>query len=106
VEVTLWKPPVSYVSIRPSGRVYQVGFHSTYFCEIWNWELNEKLCQEIHLINTPTNALKLNSVALVRKRTIPTERPPPVGELVPTFADRGVSRGQRNGSPQPLISVF
>ena len=26
--------------------------------------------------------------------------------LVPTFADRGVSRGQRNGSPRPLISVF
>jgi hypothetical protein len=22
---------------------------------------------------------------------------------VPTFADRGVSRGQRNGSPRPLI---
>ena len=36
---------------------------------------------------------KLNSVALVRERTIPTERPPPVGEVVPTFADRGVSRG-------------
>src|SRR5215471_11420932 len=33
--------------------------------------------------------LNLNSVALVRERTIPTERPPPVGELVPTFADRG-----------------
>ena len=27
-------------------------------------------------------------------------------KLVPTFADRGVSRGQRNGSPQPLISVY
>jgi len=25
-------------------------------------------------------------VALVRERTIPTERPPPVGEVVPTFA--------------------
>jgi hypothetical protein len=32
---------------------------------------------------------KLNSVALVRERTIPTERPPLVGEIVPTFADRG-----------------
>jgi len=53
-----------------------------------------------------TSKTKLNSVALVRTRTIPTERPPPVGKLVPTFADRGVSRGQRNGSPQPLISVF
>ena len=27
-------------------------------------------------------------------------------KLVPTFADRGVSRGQRKGSPRPLISVF
>ena len=25
---------------------------------------------------------------------------------MPTFKDRGVSRGQRNGSPRPLISVF
>ena len=27
-------------------------------------------------------------------------------KLVPTFADRGTSRGQRNGSPRPLISVY
>jgi hypothetical protein len=33
--------------------------------------------------------LKLKSVALVRERTIPTERPPLVGEVVPTFSDRG-----------------
>jgi hypothetical protein len=26
---------------------------------------------------------------LVRERTMPTERPPLVGEVVPTFADRG-----------------
>jgi hypothetical protein len=26
--------------------------------------------------------------------------------VMPTFAGRGVSRGQRNGSPRPLISVF
>jgi hypothetical protein len=32
---------------------------------------------------------KLNSVALIRERTIPTERPPLVGKVVPTFADRG-----------------
>jgi len=38
--------------------------------------------------------LKLNSVALVRERTIPTERPPPVGEVsADFFADKGVSRG-------------
>ena len=29
--------------------------------------------------------LKLNSVALVRQRTIPTERPPPVGEVSANF---------------------
>jgi hypothetical protein len=28
-------------------------------------------------------------VALIRNRTIPTERPPLSAELVPTFADRG-----------------
>jgi hypothetical protein len=27
-------------------------------------------------------------------------------KLVPTFADRGMSRGQRNGYPRPLISVY
>ena len=43
-------------------------------------------------------------MALVRERTIPTERPRWSANLVPTFADRGVSRGQRNGSPRPLIS--
>jgi hypothetical protein len=26
--------------------------------------------------------------------------------IVPTFADRGVSRGQRDGPSRPLISVF
>jgi hypothetical protein len=30
-----------------------------------------------------------NSMSLVRKRTIPTERPPLSAKLVPTFADRG-----------------
>jgi hypothetical protein len=33
--------------------------------------------------------LKLTAVALIRERTIPTERPPLVGEVVPTSADRG-----------------
>jgi hypothetical protein len=31
-----------------------------------------------------------NSVALVRERTIPTERPPLVGEVSANFADRGM----------------
>jgi len=32
-----------------------------------------------------TPKTKLNSVALVRTRTIPTERPPPVGEVSANF---------------------
>ena len=61
-------------------------------------------------LNQPLHRVPQNyaeSVALVRERTIPTERPPPVGEVSANFfAGRGVSRGQRNGSPRPLISVF
>ena len=32
-----------------------------------------------------TSKTKLNSVALVRERTIPTERPPPVGKVSANF---------------------
>jgi hypothetical protein len=49
---------------------------------------------------------KANSGALVRQRTIPTERPPLVGEVSANFSGYRVSRGQRNESPMPLISVF
>jgi hypothetical protein len=41
------------------------------------------------------NGNKLNSVALVRERAIPTEQP---SKLVSTYADRAVSRGQCGGS--------
>ena len=34
---------------------------------------------------TEMSKTKLNSVALVRERTIPTERPPPVGEVSANF---------------------
>jgi hypothetical protein len=43
---------------------------------------------------------------VVRKWTIPTERPPLVSEVCANFCGKSVSRGQRNGSPRPLISVF
>jgi hypothetical protein len=33
----------------------------------------------------PTTNKQANSVALVRERTIPTERPPPVGEVSANF---------------------
>jgi hypothetical protein len=36
----------------------------------------------------PLYIYKLNSVALIRERTMLIERPPLVGEVVPAFADR------------------
>jgi hypothetical protein len=50
--------------------------------------------------------LELDSVAIVRKGTILTERPQLVGEVNANFCGQGVSSGQRNGFPQPLISVL
>jgi hypothetical protein len=45
----------------------------------------------------------LNSVALVREQTIPTERPPLVGEVSANFCGWRVSRRQHNGFPRSLI---
>ena len=71
------------------------------------WSRRPKPLQQGHK-RQQTVSIHSSSVALVRERTIPTERPPPVGEVSANFffADTGVSRGQRNESPRPLISVF
>jgi hypothetical protein len=50
--------------------------------------------------------MKKISGALVCQQTIPTERPPFVGKDSANFSGLWVSRGQRNESPRPLISVF
>ena len=39
----------------------------------------------VKVITKQISVIKLNSVALVRTRTIPTERPPPVGEVSANF---------------------
>jgi hypothetical protein len=44
-----------------------------------------------------------NSVALVRKRTIPNERPPHVDEVSANFCGWKVSCGQRKRSPRPYF---
>ena len=50
--------------------------------------------------------LKLNSVALVRERTITTERPPPVGEVSANFCgQRGVTWSAQRIPTAVLISV-
>jgi hypothetical protein len=45
--------------------------------------------------------IRLNSVALVSERTIPTERTPLVVEDSANFCGKSVLRGQRNGSLWP-----
>ena len=63
-------------------RLIRVGFHIKYLvCHITPW---------------PQSASELYRQSGRRQSA----------NLVPTFADRGMSRGQRNGSPRPLISVF
>jgi hypothetical protein len=39
-------------------------------------QMSKKYINNVYILN------KLNSVAFVRERTIPTERPPPVGEVI------------------------
>jgi hypothetical protein len=60
----------------------------------------------LYLIIVILETARKNSGALVRQRTIPTERPPLVGEVSANFSGQRVSRDQRNETPRPLISVF
>jgi hypothetical protein len=66
-----------------------------------------------HLLPTPYSKTKLDSVAWVRRQTIPTERPPLVGEVSANFCGQWVSRGQRDGSlwlysrfPRPEVHIL
>jgi hypothetical protein len=44
---------------------------------------------------------KTNSMVSVHERTLPTERPPLVGEVTANFCGQSVPRGQRDGSLRP-----
>jgi hypothetical protein len=50
---------------------------------------------------TMSDYKKKNSMVWVRERTIPTERPPLVGEVIANFCGSRVPRGQRDGSLWP-----
>jgi hypothetical protein len=63
-----------------SCQIYVVGVLLRHFLGL------DFVCCRLTCINDKT---KLNSVASVRERIIPTERPPLFSEVVPTFADRG-----------------
>ena len=77
----------------PSGGLLWTRFWNSWFQsrrEKWTLQLisaAENRYNTITLFRT-----KLNSVALVRERTIPTDRPPPVGEVSANFCgQRGVT---------------
>jgi hypothetical protein len=77
-------------------------------CEDLNWiNLAEGRVQWKDVVSTVINLQfheqTTNSVALVRERTIPTERPSLVGEVSATFCGYRVSRGQRNESPRRIL---
>jgi hypothetical protein len=48
---------------------------------------------------------KLNSMFWVRERTIPTERPPLVGEVIANFCGKRVPRGRRDGYLRPYSRI-
>jgi hypothetical protein len=53
-----------------------------------------------------TKKKKINSMVWVSERTIPTERPPLVGEVIANLCGYRVPRGQRDGSLRPYYSRF
>jgi hypothetical protein len=67
----------------------------------WNFPIINRSCRVI--TGLPVCTAVKTPWPLVRNRTIPTERPPLVGEVSANFCGYRVSHGQRNGSPRPLI---
>jgi hypothetical protein len=51
------------------------------------------------------NWIKLNSMVWVLERTIPTDRPPLVGEVIANFCGYRLPRGQRDASLRPYSPV-
>jgi hypothetical protein len=63
---------------------------------------SRQMQQENHSVHqTKCPDLKLNSMVWVRERTIPTERPPLVSEVIANFCGWRMPRGQRDGSLRP-----
>jgi hypothetical protein len=91
--------------VGPSYKIQNVKINGT-FESVENIKYLGIVATNQNFIHEEINKTKTNSMALVRKRTIPTEQPPLVGEVSDNFCGWRVSRGQRNGSPRPLISFF
>jgi hypothetical protein len=64
-------------------------------------------CQYVLQDKTKQNKIKqTNSILWVRERTIPTERPPLLGEVIANFCGWRVPRGPRNGSQREITVQF
>jgi hypothetical protein len=85
------------------GQFCQVSFTVLNYCVINNSCLPQSESPCTAVLPLEFYAAFLNSGVLVRQRTIPTERPPLVGEVSDKFSGQRVSRGQHYKSPRPLI---
>jgi hypothetical protein len=64
-------------------------------------ELQFPCSLDSHVKNSGNSTIWFNSVAVVRERTIPTERPPLVGEVSANVCGYRVPRGQSGGTLRP-----
>jgi hypothetical protein len=65
------------------------GIYQMWICNAGTWITTNKgkiQAMDIKFLRRTEEKQKLNSVALVRERTIPTERPPLVGEVSANFS--------------------
>jgi hypothetical protein len=67
-------------------------------CRTLHWGGISKMAEALETVRV---MVAINSMVWVRERTIPTERPPLVGEVIANFCGWRVPRGQRDGSPRP-----
>jgi hypothetical protein len=85
--------------------MFQIGVILCRVSESVSWACSPPFAGRVQTIYFYKQTNKHSTWPVVRKRTIPTERPPLVGEVSANFCGQRVSRSQRNGSPWPLISV-
>jgi hypothetical protein len=86
----LWKFSLFTFSGLSSGCLQKYWFDCAK-CLFWNSSVPNFVdirCEVLVLLDTDRERHKLNSVALVRERTIPTERTPLVGEVSAPLTDR------------------
>ena len=92
INVEIKKPMMLYSTINAYRAVDRADQYLTYYSVLkktvkWSKKkggtVSDKLCalQRIYCVQDA----KKNSVGLVRERTIPTDRPPPVGEVSANF---------------------